>query len=131
MKSILPRQLSMSEERKKTYYTFEKNVIIDRIGEVKLVISKRKRDGVTKYIISTDKSLSPKEVISIYEDRWDIETAHREINQKLGFKDYQLRDKNTIERFIQLVFQYGLQFSSGKWTIHQQKTAQIQEQWAR
>jgi len=70
----------------------------------KLVISKRKRDGVTKYIISTDKSLSPKEVISIYEDRWDIETAHRETNQKLGFKEYQLQDKNTIERFIQLVF---------------------------
>ena len=62
--------------KKKTYYTFEKNIIIDRIGEVKLVISKRKRDGGTKYIISTDKSLSSKEVISIYEDRWDIETAH-------------------------------------------------------
>ena len=90
--------------KKKTYYTFEKNVIIDRIGEVKLIISKRKRDGVTKCIISTDKSLSPKEVISIYEDRWNIETAHRETNQKLGFKDYQLRDKNSIERFIQLVF---------------------------
>jgi len=51
-----------------------------------------------------NKSLFPKEIISIYEDRWDIETAHRETNQKLGFKDYQLRDKNTIERFIQLVF---------------------------
>jgi hypothetical protein len=90
--------------KKKTYYTFEKNVIIDRIGEVKLVISKRKKDSSTKYIISTDKSLSSKEIISIYEDRWDIETAHRETNQKLGFKDYQLRDKHSIERFIQLVF---------------------------
>jgi IS4 transposase len=90
--------------KKKTYYTFEKNVVIDHIGEVKLVISKRKKDSSTKYIISTDKSLSSKEVISIYEDRWDIETAHRETNQKLGFKDYQLRDKHSIERFIQLVF---------------------------
>jgi hypothetical protein len=90
--------------KKKTYYTFEKNVIIDNVGEVKLVISKRKRDSTTKYIISTDKSLSSKEIISIYEDRWDIETAHRETNQKLGFKDYQLRDKHSIERFIQLVF---------------------------
>ena len=34
----------------------------------------------------------------------DIETAHRETNQKLGFKDYQLREKQSIERFIQLVF---------------------------
>jgi len=90
--------------KKKTYYAFEKNVLIDNVGEVKLVISKRKKDSTTKYLISTNKSLSSKEIISIYEDRWDIETAHRETNQKLGFKDYQLRDKRSIERFIQLVF---------------------------
>jgi len=90
--------------KKKTYYAFEKDVILDKIGVVKLVISKRKKDGTTKYIISTNKFLSSKEIISIYEDRWDIETAHRETNQKLGFKDYQLREKHSIERFIQLVF---------------------------
>jgi len=90
--------------KKKTYYTFEKDVILDKIGVVKLVISKRKKDGTTKYIISTNKFLSSKEIISIYEDRWDIETAHRETNQKLGFKDYQLREKHSIERFIQIVF---------------------------
>ena len=90
--------------KKKTYYAFEKKVIIDKVGEVKLVISKRKKDSTTKYIISTNGSLSAKEILSIYEDRWDIETAHREANQKLGFKDYQLRDKHSIERFIQLVF---------------------------
>jgi hypothetical protein len=90
--------------KKKTYYAFEKKVIIDKVGEVKLVISKRKRDSTTKYIISSNGSLSSKEILSIYEDRWDIETAHREANQKLGFKDYQLRDKHSIERFIQMVF---------------------------
>jgi len=46
-------------------------VILDKIGEVKLVISNRKKDGTTKYIISTNKSLSSREIISIYEDRWD------------------------------------------------------------
>jgi hypothetical protein len=90
--------------KKKTYYIFEKNVTLDKVGDVKLVISKRKKDGTTKYLISTNGSLSSKEILSIYEDRWDIETAHRETNQKLGFKDYQLRDKHSIERFIQLVF---------------------------
>ncbi len=29
--------------KKKTYYAFEKKVIIDKVGEVKLVISKRKK----------------------------------------------------------------------------------------
>ena len=90
--------------KKKTYYAFEKKVVVDKVGEVKLVVSKRKKDSTTKYFISTNESLSSKEILSIYEDRWDIETAHRETNQKLGFKDYQLRDKQSIERFIQLVF---------------------------
>jgi hypothetical protein len=90
--------------KEKTYHAFEKKVIIDNVGEVKLVVSKRKKDSTTKYIISTNETLSSKEILSIYEDRWDIETAHREANQKLGFKDYQLRDKHSIERFIQLVF---------------------------
>jgi SRSO17 transposase len=90
--------------KKKTYYAFEKKVVIDKVGEVKLVVSKRKKESITKYFISTNESLSSKEILSIYEDRWDIETAHRETNQKLGFKDYQLRDKQSIERFIQLVF---------------------------
>ena len=37
--------------KKKTYYTFEKNVILDKIGLVKLVISKRKKEGTTKYTV--------------------------------------------------------------------------------
>ncbi len=79
-------------------------MIIDKVGEVKLVISKKNKDSTAKYIIRTDGSLSSKEILLIYEDRWDIETAHGEANQKLGFKDYQLRDKHLIERFIQMVF---------------------------
>jgi len=55
--------------RKKTYYTFEKKVIIDKVGEVKLVVSKRKKDSTTRYFISTNESLFSKEVLSIYEDR--------------------------------------------------------------
>jgi hypothetical protein len=79
-------------------------VKLDKIGEVKLIISKRKQDKITKYYICTDTNLVDAKILSIYEDRWNIETAHREANQKLGFKDYQLRSKKAIERFIQLVF---------------------------
>ena len=69
-----------------------------------MVISKRKEDSEPKYYICTDVNLDAKKILSIYEDRWEIETAHREANQKLGFKDYQLRGKRSIERFMQLVF---------------------------
>jgi SRSO17 transposase len=90
--------------KKKRYLTIERIVKLDKIGDVKLVISKRKNDKDPKYYISTNTNLTDAEILSIYEDRWNIETAHREANQKLGFKDYQLRSKKAIERFIQLVF---------------------------
>jgi len=47
--------------------------------------------------------LVAKEIPSINEDRRDIEAAHREANQKLGFKDYQLRGQHAIERFMKFV----------------------------
>jgi hypothetical protein len=90
--------------KEKMYFTIERIVKLDKIGNVKLVISKRKKDKNPTYYICTNTDLSSAEILSIYEDRWDIETAHREANQKLGFKDYQLRHKKAIERFIQLVF---------------------------
>mgnify|MGYP001591539296 CR=1 FL=1 len=90
--------------KKKSYFIVEQIVKIDRTRQVRLVISKQNDDAEPKYYISTDTELNAKEILSIYEDRWDIETAHREANQKLGFKDYQLRSKRSIERFMQLVF---------------------------
>jgi hypothetical protein len=90
--------------KKKSYFIVDKIVWVDNTQQVHLVISKRKEDSEPKYYICTDVNLDAKKVLSIYEDRWEIETAHREANQKLGFKDYQLRGKRSIERFMQLVF---------------------------
>jgi hypothetical protein len=90
--------------KKKSYLIVEQMVRLDKSRQVHLVISKENIDAEPKYYISTDTDLTAKKMLSIYEDRWDIETAHREANQKLGFKDYQLRSKHSIERFMQLVF---------------------------
>jgi DDE superfamily endonuclease len=90
--------------KKKSYFIVEQMVRLDKSRQVHLVISKENIDAEPKYYISTDTDLTAKKILSIYEDRWDIETAHREANQKLGFKDYQLRSKRSIERFMQLVF---------------------------
>lgn len=90
--------------KKKSYFIVEQMVRLDKSRQVHLVISKENIDAEPKYYISTDTDLTAKKILSIYVDRWDIETAHREANQKLGFKDYQLRSKRSIERFMQLVF---------------------------
>jgi len=89
----------------KTYHVVGSIVKLEGVGEVKLIISKKGiNDKNAKYYISTDTTLSKREILKIYENRWNIETAHREGNQKLGFKEYQMRDKEGIERFIQVVF---------------------------
>jgi len=90
--------------KRRSYFIIEQLVSLDKSSQVRLVISKENLDAEPKYYICTDVDLPAKEILSIYEDRWDIETAHREANQKLGFKDYQLRSKKAIERFMQLVF---------------------------
>jgi len=90
--------------KRRSYAVVDQIVGIDKSRKVRLLISRRKDDSETRYYICTETNLTAKEILSIYEDRWDIETAHREANQKLGFKDYQLRGKRSIERFMQLVF---------------------------
>jgi len=91
--------------KKKKYKFFEMIIELENIGKARLVITEKttkKKDP--KYFICTDLSLKAKEILTIYDNRWNIETCHREANQKLGFKEYQMRDKRGIERFIQLVF---------------------------
>jgi hypothetical protein len=90
--------------KEKVYLASEQIVEIPGLGEVKLVISKRGKDKKPNFYMSTDLTLSLEEVLEIYENRWSIELAHREANQKFGFKEYQMRDKKAIERFMQLSF---------------------------
>lgn len=90
--------------RAKSYYAYETTAAIEGIGEVKLVVSKNGTAEEPKFYFSTDVSLQAKEILEAYENRWNIETAHQLANQVLGFKDYQMRSKEAIERFMQLAF---------------------------
>ena len=78
-------------------------VEIDGVGRVKIVAS-RTADGTTRYYLSTDLDRSAAEILSLVEDRWNIETLHQQSNEKFGFKQYQVRRKQAIERYIQIVF---------------------------
>jgi len=89
----------------KEYLASELVVEIPKLGKVKLVVSKKENENEKpNFYMSTDLCLTLEEVLEIYENRWSIELAHREANQKFGFRDYQIRDKRAIERFIQLSF---------------------------
>ena len=78
-------------------------VEIEGAGRVKIVASKT-ADGTTRYYLSTDLGRSAAEILELVEDRWNIETIHQESNAKFGFKQYQVERKQSIERYLQLVF---------------------------
>lgn len=90
--------------KEKKYLASELKIKIPEVGEVKLVVSKKGKGKDPHYLISTDLDLSCEEIVEIYENRWSVETMHREGNQKFGFKDYQMQSKEAIERFMQIAF---------------------------
>jgi len=57
-----------------------------------------------KYYGCTDRKLFAISILYIYENRWNIETVHKEGNQKLGFKNYQMQNRQAIERMFQIIF---------------------------
>ncbi len=91
-------------KKEKVYLAYEQIVEIPGLGDVKLVISRRGKDKKPNFYMSTNLDLTMEEVLETYGNRWSIELAHREANQKFGFKEYQMMNKKGIERFMQLSF---------------------------
>jgi SRSO17 transposase len=71
---------------------------LSRVGRVRMIVSKRPRGPWKKCIaIVTDETgLRPRQVIAIYEMRWNIEVLFKELHQDLGLGDYQMLAKDGI-----------------------------------
>ena len=71
-----------------------------------VVIRKRPRDPSKPYqyfcVFTSDLQLPVAEVIRHYTNRWQIETAFRDLKENFGFDSYQLRDPKSLNRFVQL-----------------------------
>src|SRR3989338_4151013 len=91
-----------------TYRIHERTVRMKHIGFVKLLISREWNDDKKKwsrpfYIISTNTTKSPFQIIRTYAERWSIETFHRDNKQNLGLEAYQVRGRKGITRHLILV----------------------------
>jgi hypothetical protein len=91
------------------YYLIDENeykvanhlVKLKGVPVVKMITSKKKegkRHKKKAHIISTNKKDTPAEIIRFYENRWFIETYHRDIKQNLGFDKVFVRKKEGIVR---------------------------------
>jgi hypothetical protein len=76
---------------------------LSRIGRVRLVASKRPRDRWRNLVIfATNARMEPRQIVSVYERRWDIEVMFKELRSDLGLGDYQMLDERAIVRHLHL-----------------------------
>jgi hypothetical protein len=76
---------------------------IKGVGKVAVVVVKEKRKKPI-YLVCTNIHLPAIDVIQYYAKRWKIEQMIKDLKQRLGFGDYQVRDLQAIQRHVALVF---------------------------
>jgi len=75
---------------------------IKGVGKVAVVVVKEKRKKPI-YLVCTNIHLPAIDIIKYYAKRWKIEQMIKDLKQRLGFGDYQVRDLQAIQRHVALV----------------------------
>ena len=77
-------------------------------AEVRLVVIRTRRKASKPYryfcVFTTDLTLEIPKIIEYYRQRWQIETAFRDVKQHFGFDAYRSKSRKSINRFVQLSF---------------------------
>ena len=76
--------------------------------DVRLVVIRTRPKPSKPYryflVFTTDLTLDIPQIIEYYQQRWQIETAFRDLKQEFGFSGYRVRSRKSINRFVQLSF---------------------------
>jgi SRSO17 transposase len=77
---------------------------LGRVGRVRMVLSKRPGDPWKKTlaVVTNETGLPAREIMTIYERRWQIEVLFKELRSSLGLCDYQVLSRHAIERHLHL-----------------------------
>ena len=75
--------------------------VIKGLGKVAVVIVKEKKKK-PRYLVSTNIYLPAIDVVKYYAKRWKIEQMIKDLKQRLGFGDYQVRNLQAIQRHVAL-----------------------------
>lgn len=87
--------------RRKTFWVFSKNMSLNHIGDVTIVLSKNRRNAGpknTKIIVTNLPMVSARDVISVYQRRWPIEIIFKELKSGLGLGEHQVtKEEKRVE----------------------------------
>ena len=76
--------------------------------QVRLVVIRTRGKPSKPYryfcVFTTDVTLEIPKIVEYYRQRWQIETAFRDVKQHFGFDAYRVKSRKSINRFVQLSF---------------------------
>jgi hypothetical protein len=89
-----------------TYYTRTLCGHLKRLASPVIVIQSRRhpRDHHPKYLLCTDRRLTPQEILTFYAQRWGCEVDYFYLKTRLGLEDFRLRSVEGITKYIAVVF---------------------------
>jgi SRSO17 transposase len=92
--------------RDKTYWTFTLAVRIPGLGKVRLVVSFEHAEltGTFAVLVTNRVDWSAQRIITLYLQRWPIETFYQDGKGHLGLDEYRMRNAEAIQKHWCLVF---------------------------
>jgi SRSO17 transposase len=101
--SVLRRDGRWRKVKGKQHRLAERVGRLSKVGRVKLVFSRRRRETAWVALTTNETRWSANTVLSHYLSRWGIEVLFKMSKQHLGLGDYQLLRYRGIERYLCLV----------------------------
>jgi Transposase DDE domain len=92
----------------RTYYVHEESRDVHSVGKVRLYFSTTKapaqghRVEVQKILMTNDEKLSLRDVIELYQLRWQIELFFKELKSTLGLHHYRFKEFEKVETWVTL-----------------------------
>jgi hypothetical protein len=90
-------------QRTHGYRVAERIGTMKKLGEVKVVFSRRRGDGAVIALVTNDLKRSPQRVVGDYLRRWSIELLIKDEKQNLGLGAYRVLRYRAVVRHLHLV----------------------------
>ena len=100
---------SSRHKKQRTYYASKKILNIAKLGKRCVVFSKklkvngRSKSFSNKVLLTNNDQLTAKQIIELYELRWEIELYFKELKSYLHFTEYNFEDFKACERWVDIV----------------------------
>jgi DDE family transposase len=90
--------------RRRTYWTYTKRACLRHIGDVTIILSKKRRnDGPkqTKILVTNLPEVTARQVVDVYRRRWAVELLMKELKGATGLGQHQVtKDPERVERSV-------------------------------